>query len=345
MSRQTQEGGDGSVNVQAAGDVVVQHGMSYSDVRDIALDVFRSNFEVLSGAAAEIVKARAEEFTENFLNELAQKNPAGLAQAEDPDFQYSLFVAQKEFARSGDADVGELLVQLLVDKTTKEKRSLQRIVLGESLQVAPRLTAEQISILAMVFILRYSKSLAIGSQKMLGEYFGRRLAPYMDCVGLRFSAYQHLEYLGCGSLGMMTQSLPNLILAEYPGLFFEGFDLEYLRSRGVNLAPSHPVFCRCLNDPQKMQFSAVSREVLDQQIEMHGLQEMQSVLVSLYESGRMDEQKIQTLMSEQQPMLVDIFKMWNTSMGALSLTSVGLAIAHASIKGNFSDAGDLSIWI
>jgi len=64
---QAQLVGDGATAVQAAGNVSITHvGLSYSEVRDVALDVFRSNFYQLAGPAMETARARAEEITESF---------------------------------------------------------------------------------------------------------------------------------------------------------------------------------------------------------------------------------------------------------------------------------------
>ena len=66
---QQQQGGEGATAVQAGGSVIItQVGLSYSEVRDVALDVFRANFYQLAGPAMETAKARAQEITEDFLN-------------------------------------------------------------------------------------------------------------------------------------------------------------------------------------------------------------------------------------------------------------------------------------
>ena len=119
MSKQTQKGGDHSTNIQAHA-VAITQGPSVAEVRALALDVFRANFLELAGQAAEAARARAEEITEKFLKELQQQHKQGLKQAQDPDFQYALYTAQREYARCGDKELGDLLVDLLVDRTKQE---------------------------------------------------------------------------------------------------------------------------------------------------------------------------------------------------------------------------------
>ena len=94
---------ESSTAIQAGGNVTLTRvGLSYAEVRDVALDVFRANFYELSDVAKEVAKTRAEEITEAFLSKLQAEHPAGLEKSNDPDFQYALFTVQKEYARNGD---------------------------------------------------------------------------------------------------------------------------------------------------------------------------------------------------------------------------------------------------
>ena len=132
---------EGGTAIQAGGNVTItKTGLTYAEVRDVALDVFRANFYELAGAARETAKARAEEITEDFLSKLQKEHPAGLEKSHDPDFQYALFTVQREYARNGDKDLGDLLVDLLVDRSKQEQRDILQIVLNESLSTAPKLT-------------------------------------------------------------------------------------------------------------------------------------------------------------------------------------------------------------
>ena len=57
---QTQTVAAGGTAIQAGGAVAVTNfGLSYLEVRDVALDVFRANFYQLAGVAAETASVRA----------------------------------------------------------------------------------------------------------------------------------------------------------------------------------------------------------------------------------------------------------------------------------------------
>jgi hypothetical protein len=127
-SGQEQKVSESSIALQAGGDITVTStGMSYQDVRNIALDVYRANFLKLAGNAAEVAACRAEEITEDFLLKLQNEFPSGLEKAQDPDFQYALLTVQREYAKSGDKELGDLLVDLLVDKANKRIETYSKL--------------------------------------------------------------------------------------------------------------------------------------------------------------------------------------------------------------------------
>src|ERR1700733_3297255 len=171
-SNQEQSATEGSTAVQAGGDVTITHvGLSYSEAREMMLHVFQDNFYKLAGIARDTAKARAEEVTEKFLAKLQQENPAGLSKATAPDFQYAVYTVQKEYARSGDRDLGDLLVDLLVDRSKQQQRNILQLVLNESLATAPKLTDDQLAVLAVVFLFRYTKKNDILGDEALGKFF------------------------------------------------------------------------------------------------------------------------------------------------------------------------------
>lgn len=114
--------------IQAGNDVVVNQGLTYTEARSAALDVFRANFYELAGIARDIASQRASELTEQFLTKLQLDNPDALKRASSPDFQAALFTAQKEYAISGDEDLASVLVDLLVARSEQQQRNMLQIV-------------------------------------------------------------------------------------------------------------------------------------------------------------------------------------------------------------------------
>lgn len=163
-NRQKQSGGDQSVNLQAQQITV---GLSYSEARQVAMDVFEANFYRLQEVAAETARTRAERLLDSYFNRAKEEGYETIPQASSPDFQTALYSAQKEYARVGDEDLAEILVRLLISRTKETERNLMQIVLNESLSVVCKLTLEQINILSLVFVLKYATSDALTTPALI----------------------------------------------------------------------------------------------------------------------------------------------------------------------------------
>lgn len=345
---QKQQAGEGATAVQAGGDIVItQVGLSYTEVRDVALDVFRANFYQLAGPAMETAKARAQEITEEFLKKLQQENPDGFGKGQDPDFQHALFTVQKEYARNGDKDLGDLLVDLLVDRSKQDQRDILQIVLNESLGTAPKLTDSQLAVLAVIFLFRYTQSQWIGNHQQLGEYFDRHVAPFASKLVKNSSCYQHLEFTGCGSVQLGGVTLEDILDQTYPGQFLKGFDQSEVTSREVSIGLDQRFFMPCLNDPTKFQVRANNKKLLEQNLETYGIgSEDRTKIVAMFDIGKMSHPEIREKCIAIRPFMESVFDTWSDSpMKSFTLTSVGMAIGHANIKRLVGEFASLSIWI
>lgn len=343
---QDQKAEAGSLAIQAGGNVTI--GLSYADVRQVALDVFSANFYELAGTAKEVAKARAEEITEDFLKKLQKEYPQGLEKSQDPDFQYALFTMQKEYARHGDKDLGDLLVDLLVDRSKQDKRDILQIVLNESLNTAPKLTEAQLAVLAIVFLFKYTEYSGVGNYVLLGEYFDMYVAPFASKIVKAKATYQHLQYTGCGSIEMGQISLECILGRAYQGIFLKGFESKEISDRGISIGVDARFFMRCLNDPLKLQVNALNKGTLEEKLQKNTISASDRAHISaLFDSGKISDDEVKKKCIEIRPYMSSIFECWSESaMKSFTLTSVGIAIGHANIKRlTGKEFADLSIWI
>lgn len=347
-SEQEQHVAQNGAAIQAGGNVtIITTGLTYAEVRDIALDVFKANFYELVGVAKETARERAEQITDEFLSKLQKEYPAGFKKSNDPDFQYALLTVQKEYARNGDKDLGDLLVDLLVDRSKQETRDILQIVLNESLSTAPKLTEAQLAALAVIFLFRYTQNCGIGNHEALGEYFDQHVAPFAPKVVRNQACYQHLEFTGCGAIGIGSAGLEAILGTTYQGQFLKGFDAKEVAERAVSIGADSRFFIPCLNDPTKMQVRANSKESLQKMFEDHAIvQDDRNAILALFDVGKMSEAEIREECQQIRPYMSDVFDDWSESaMKHFTLTSVGIAIGHANIKRLRGEFANLSIWI
>lgn len=345
--KKSQESGDNSINLQAENITLTQTGPSYLEVRQIALDVFRSNFFELAGEAKETARKRAEELTDDFLQKLAKEHADGLSQANSPDFQHALFTAQREYARCGDAELGGLLVDLLIDRTKHPDRSILQIVLNESLVVAPKLTSEQLGVLSLVFISRYTINNGILSYSAFEDYLRDYFLPFADFITDKQTCFQHLEYSGCGTVGLNTVQLEEVFRQNYSGLFSNGFTADEFTAMGFSFPISHPLIIPCLGVHEKFQIASMNLNVMKEQCKKLELgDDDTNKLTNLFNSHFMGQHEARQKVTELAPFMENMFKTWSASnISHFTLTSVGIAIGHANVKKHRGEFTDLAIWI
>ncbi len=344
---QTQTAQQNGTAIQAGRDVVVYGGMTYSDVKDAALGVFEANFYRLSSLARQTAEQRAEEVTEKLLERLLREHPEGFAQANDPGFQHALYTVQREHARTGDVNLGGLLVDLLVDRTRHPQRDIMQIVLDESLNTAPKLTEGQLAVLSVVFLFKYTQNQGIGNHQMLGSHMDRVLQPFAAKVQKNNAWYQHLEFTGCGTIGLGEIGLESILGTTYQGLFLKGFDPSEISARGITAGSEPRLFMSCLNDPSKIQVRTNSHETLESLFDQAAiLTEDRQKIKGLFDETKMSESEIQAKCIELCPYMAHLFDVWSDSpMKNFTLTSVGIAIGHANIRKIAGEFANLAIWI
>lgn len=344
---QKQSSGDGSVNIQA--DKIVL-GASFGEIREIAQTIFDANFYKLAQVAADVAKQRTQEFTESFLQQLAKRKPIAAGSANDPDFQYGLFTAQKEYARSGDKDLGNMLVDILVDRAAESDKSLKQLVLNEALSTVPKLIPMQWNALTIIFLVKYIR---FNSNTDLGWFLHnieRCYTPFMEHLPQSNVYYQHLVYAGCGDVGTFGINQVGIEQAwkrMYPYLFFKGFDDEKIKNIFEAGFDTRPLVRKSPRDSTKLEFNMPDVNDLIARLNKLGVSdEKTKQAVSLYSSNIMSESEVKKDVLPRHPIMPKLFAAWDrSSMGTFTLTSIGTAIAHANLRRLVKGISDLEMWI
>jgi len=350
ISKQEQKSGDNSSNVQARDIITI--GITYSYARQIAEDVFNSNFLKLSTDAANVAHERADKFIEKYLEKLQKTHPQAIESSSDPDMQYALFVAQREYARSGNDDLSDVLVDILVARANEQQRSLLQIVLNESLTTAPKLTENQFDILSLIFIIRYTVRGNLNSLDAFNQYYQSEITKFIfreiDNIKDNPNTFQHLQYAGCGATQISAASIGDIVRSPYSGLFCKGIpreEKEILTTQGI----PNELFMPCFHNMSLYQFNALDEKVLREKCLLLNLsQEDTEKVIHVQRTFLFSSEEIETYMSSNIPEVKNLLTVWgNSGMKNFTLTSVGIAIAHANIKRKMNDnkSYDLSIWI
>ena len=122
-----QTSGDYSNNYNAQTINVTGTGLSENDVKIIVNDFFYSNFREFRKDALILVESRAKEFWEDFIKTLKPQLET-LESFREPSMQNTFFNAQKTYALTGDKNISDVLIEMLVARTKEKNRSLRQIV-------------------------------------------------------------------------------------------------------------------------------------------------------------------------------------------------------------------------
>ncbi|MED1603658.1 LPO_1073/Vpar_1526 family protein [Alkalihalophilus marmarensis] len=213
INKQNQKVESNSTAYQAGGDIHVTHGVRYEQVKEIALDIFKSNFYDLGEKVEKLVNERAEEFINKYLDKLQATAPENLENTQDPDVRYVIYEAQKSHARRGDQEVADLMVDLLVSRTKIKDKNLLQLVCNEALGVMPKLTLKQIDILTTLFLMNY-----VNIKIFPVDQFYKIVYLFTRDISRDEFAFQHLQYAGCISISIGSIDINKTLEQHYPGV-------------------------------------------------------------------------------------------------------------------------------
>ena len=338
--------GKNSINQQAE-EIINKYGLSYSEVKEIALDVFKNNFYQLSTEANQLAFERAKKFIEDYINELIKDNPIGIQQCQNPDFQYVLFEAKKNYARTGDEKQEQLLINLLVERSKHEERNTLQIVLNESISVINKLTQKQIDLLSFIYLIRYTvKPLSQGISELI-LFFNIFFKPIISAISDNYTDIQHLLYTGCGTESIGSVNIYEIIKNSYPGIFSKGFSKNDYEKLQIEKPLTDSLFKKDTTNGDKYFICATSYDDLDRIASMHGFNsEDKSKLNNLLKQSLMSEDDVKKVIGDHCNFMLEPMEIFNkTAISHFFLSSVGIAIAHANMKHKLGSFANLDIWI
>lgn len=341
---QEQKVGANSTGMQAGRDI--NYGLTLADMKQLAADLFEAQFLKLQGVAADVARERADAIREDLLEAIRTRNPEGVEQAADVDFQHALYGVQRDYARSGDADLGKLLVDLLIERSKTTERDIMQLVLNQSLEIAAKLTNEQVRVMATVFMVMNATKTDVNSLQAFLTFLDSVVVPFAEGCRISRSSIQYMISNGCGTMaGFAGGGLGSIFLRTYPALFRKGFN------DGALPPTATPAFRRmlipCLHDSTRMQVRAADLTILKQLAAQEGLSgEETAQLEQLFNSDPMSDEEVEKWITDRRPALKPIMETWVTSgLNAFHLTSVGIAIGHACLRQRVPDLTDLSVWV
>ena len=349
-----QSSGDGSINIQGE---TVNIGISYSDVKEIALDIFKNNFYKLAEEAAQTAYGRAEKIINDLLQEIKSTNEKLLENVRDPDIQYGIFRVQKDYARLGNDDIASILIKTLVERMKVTNDSLRKIAINEALTIIPKLTIKQISLLTISFVMRYI-NLNILTTNDLISFIDKSLGYCLvDNLHLERQDLLHLRYLGCTGDILESKSVGELFKNDYSGIFQKGFKISEFHSIINNLPePIRKQIEEELliksNKQDLFKINTLNNKILYYEGSKLGLLqsgtgvEILENLKRFFLDTTLTPQEIETQLFYEYHKFKYLKRIWNDfKLNQIELTPVGIVIAYSNLNIHCKVDSELSIWI
>jgi len=170
--RQSLRSGSNSTNIQSTGSIYV--GMQYSEIKQLILELFDKNYEVLLADASATAAARAAEVVDSFMDQLKAAPPESVANLAEPGMQRALVLAQIEHATYGDPADPPLLANLLMEKLKSPAKNPLSVACQSAIEAVGQLTGAQVDLLSCMFALTkvaYRSAEDVDSlRQVLGSY-------------------------------------------------------------------------------------------------------------------------------------------------------------------------------
>ena len=255
----------------------------------------------------------------------------------DPDMLRTLFAAEEGYACSGEDDLEEALIDLLVDRAGQTERDLKTHVLNQAVATLPKLTVQQRAALAIIFFTKNSRYVGPFDLVSYYDYVDNFLVPFVDLIPEKGSDFGYMQYTGVGSISLGHITLEMAFYNSAYGFFMNGFTLEgrdashslpnpVAAATWVPFLADPDIFIPCIRDSEKLQINARSLSDVQELADAKNI----PTLVTHRDTGRMQEPEIKADLITRFPSVEKLFDKWDSlGLSRFELTAVGIAIGHA----------------
>ncbi|MCX5043601.1 hypothetical protein OG921_10535 [Aldersonia sp. NBC_00410] len=339
MKDQRQEAGDSSNLYQGQSVEVHNHGPTIQEVRDIAKGVFYENYLVLSDRAMAEVRDRINEFTDLLLTKLFTSPPENVEEFDTPRMLAATYKAQKQYAESGDRELAEILADILVAMSGAESRSLEDIILNQAVEVAGKLTPNQINgVATIVSLLLIDLKEYPSTVTALFDFVDELVKPYYGHIPVKSAEYRYMSALGVISELPSPLDPFEMLTAHNPGLFVKGFTLDSLPAElKIYTMPPHDGGEYFEEHPDHPKFFRVKLPIVRLIRERQRANRLDSPPYTFLEQFvtryALGSRQIRTLCHRHKPELATFLDtLANSRAVDFRPSSVGIAIGHAAMR-------------
>ena len=261
---------------------------------------------------------------------------------DDPDFALSLQNAILYSSRTSDEKKHEILSRIIEARLLADDSERKKLILNEAISTAPKLTQNQLQIMTILLLLKYSDFPPLKDEEYLQLFLQTHVKPFLDITD-NIIDYQHIQYTGCGYYDN-TVGLLQVLSRKYPLLFVEDFESNKIDILNLSDEIKNKLFY--YDDKRNIYRTKISdRKEMNSCLSTMKLPpNIHTQIYMLYEAKTLNFGKFTKAIEEscdEGSQLIQILT--KSPLSTFSLTSVGIAIAltyfeqTVGIKLNFDD--------
>lgn len=341
-----QTSGHNSNNYQSSNmQIINNNGLSYSDVKDIALTIFEQNFYRLSENAAIEARRRAEELVQKFIDTMYNyKKNLDINIFESPGFQHSLVSAQIEYAKSGEEQILDILINVIVERADSTKHTIKNILLDEAIKTIPKLTQSHLNLLSSIFVFsNYRLEITTLDELVNKLIFMFKNFMYVIYFGDLFP--NHLISMGCATRSSFGRDLDDIIKAIGLPFFYKGFSMEEAMELVGSSDLEKALVTSFVDEGYYLIKGRYEEEWRNELKEVLGHSTEIEKLIDLHKSKQFFSKEIKSYLVKRDKDIGVIFSYWDRHARNLSLTPLGLLIGLLNYRNKAKEEIDIEQYL
>jgi len=317
---------------------------SISDAERLFELLFKENFPKLQEEAQKIAQQSINKFCKEFvIKAKANLNEGEIKKLADPDIQYVLTKSILQAGRRDKKDLRENLSYLIVERIKNSDHDLKSLVYNEAIETIGKLTIDGLKIITICFILRYTRRLKIKNIDELNNFL-KLLEPLYDFNNTN-AEFQHIEYAGCGGLGIGSWHYVKSLAESYPELFPLTISAHHLVGHNIPSKIMQDIFTTI--SEKEFEFKIVNEKELNSYLDSQSVEDIiKNEIRSQFSTAKQEQtRKINDLIKNSKEIQKANEIVSNSNLEHLTLTSVGIVIGAMYYEKIIGEKIPIDIWI
>jgi len=176
------------------------YGLTPQQACKMAMELFYDNFPKLQEEAKALVEKRVTTLMDEIAIQLCKKNVTDMSPLAEPDVQYTIYEAQKNYARFATKKSLATLSSLVAERIKQNDSGIcLKVAIDKAISIVGMLSPSQLDYLSLLFMVTRVKFPDIKTIDDLKERF-EYLSTIFCCA--TNSSWEHLNMLGCLQLDL-----------------------------------------------------------------------------------------------------------------------------------------------